>query len=98
MAKDVFEKMWQSSKGPDEIIKDQGLHQVTDLSEIESMVEKVILENQDQLKKYLSGKDRLFGFFVGQVMKKSKGKANPAQVNDILKKKLKELSILKMKI
>jgi|TARA_B110000438_G_scaffold103299_1_gene102120 aspartyl-tRNA(Asn)/glutamyl-tRNA(Gln) amidotransferase subunit B len=90
MAKDVFEKMWQSSKGPDEIIKDQGLHQVTDLSEIESMVEKVILENQDQLKKYLSGKDRLFGFFVGQVMKKSKGKANPAQVNDILKKKLKE--------
>jgi aspartyl-tRNA(Asn)/glutamyl-tRNA(Gln) amidotransferase subunit B len=90
IAKDVFDKMWQSSKGADEIIQEQGLQQVTDLSEIELMVDKVISENQDQLKKFLSGKDRLFGFFVGQVMKESQGKANPSQVNEILKEKLKK--------
>ncbi|HJL95981.1 MAG TPA: Asp-tRNA(Asn)/Glu-tRNA(Gln) amidotransferase GatCAB subunit B, partial [SAR86 cluster bacterium] len=67
-----------------------GLQQVTDLSEIETMVSKVINENPGQLQQYLSGKDRLFGFFVGQVMKESQGKANPSQVNEILKKKLKE--------
>ena len=82
--------MWDSSKNADDIIKDQGLEQVTDLSAIEAMVEKVISENQDQLEKYLSGKDRLFGFFVGQVMKESQGKANPGQVNQILKEKLKK--------
>ena len=90
IAKDVFEKMWSSSKDADEIIKKEGLQQVTDLSEIESMVEKVINDNPDQHQKYLSGKDRLFGFFVGQVMKESQGKANPSQVNEILKKKLKK--------
>ena len=90
IAKDIFEKMWSSSKDADEIIKQEGLQQVTDLSEIESMVEKVINDNPDQLQKYLSGKDRLFGFFVGQVMKESQGKANPSQVNEILKKKLKQ--------
>ena len=90
IAKDVFEKMWSSSKDADEIIKEEGLQQVTDLSEIESMVEKVINDNPDQHQKYLSGKDRLFGFFVGQVMKESQGKANPSQVNEILKKKLKK--------
>ena len=90
IAKDVFEKMWSSSKDADEIIKQEGLQQVTDLSEIESMVEKVINDNPDQHQEYLSGKDRLFGFFVGQVMKESQGKANPSQVNEILKKKLKK--------
>ena len=90
IAKDVFEKMWSSSKDADEIIKEEGLQQVTDLSEIESMVEKVINDNPDQLQKYLSGKDRLFGFFVGQVMMESQGKANPSQVNEILKNKLKK--------
>ena len=79
-----------SSKDTDDIISEQGLQQVTDLSEIEKMVEEVIKKNPDQLEKYLSGKDRLFGFFVGQVMKESKGKANPAQVNQILKDKLKK--------
>jgi aspartyl-tRNA(Asn)/glutamyl-tRNA(Gln) amidotransferase subunit B len=82
--------MWTSSKDTDDIISEQGLQQVTDLSAIERMVEEVIKKNPDQLKKYLSGKDRLFGFFVGQVMKESKGKANPAQVNQILKDKLKK--------
>ena len=90
IAKEVFEKMWDSSKDADDIIRDQGLEQVTDLSAIEAMVEKVISENQDQLEKYLSGKDRLFGFFVGQVMKESQGKANPGKVNQILKEKLKK--------
>lgn len=88
IAKEVFEKMWASSKDTDDIISEQGLQQVTDLSEIEKMVEEVINKNPDQLEKYLSGKDRLFGFFVGQVMKASQGKANPKQVNDILKSKL----------
>ena len=88
IAKEVFEKMWASSKDTDDIISEQGLQQVTDLSEIEKMVEEVIKKNPDQLEKYLSGKDRLFGFFVGQVMKASQGKANPKQVNDILKSKL----------
>lgn len=88
IAKEVFEKMWASSEDTDDIISEQGLQQVTDLSEIEKMVEEVINKNPDQLEKYLSGKDRLFGFFVGQVMKASQGKANPKQVNDILKSKL----------
>ena len=90
IAKNVFEKMWSSAKDADEVIKAEGLQQVTDHSEIESMVEKIINDNPDQHKKYLSGKDRLFGFFVGQVMKESQGKANPSQVNEILKKKLKK--------
>jgi aspartyl-tRNA(Asn)/glutamyl-tRNA(Gln) amidotransferase subunit B len=88
IAKDVFEKMWESSKGPDQIIAEQGLEQVTDDKEIESMIDEVIKNNPEQLKQYQSGKDRLFGFFVGQVMKASQGKANPKQVNNILKSKL----------
>jgi len=88
IAKDVFEKMWESSKGPDQIIAEQGLEQVTDDKEIESMIDEVIKNNPEQLQQYQSGKDRLFGFFVGQVMKASQGKANPKQVNDILKSKL----------
>ena len=90
IAKEIFEKMWTTGQEVDSIIEEEGLQQVTDLSEIESMVNKVIDDNPDQLKQYLAGKDRLFGFFVGQVMKESQGKANPAHVNQILKEKLKE--------
>ena len=90
IAKEIFEKMWTTGQEVDAIIEEEGLQQVTDLSEIESMVNKVIDDNPDQLKQYLEGKDRLFGFFVGQVMKESQGKANPAHVNQILKEKLKE--------
>ena len=90
IAKEIFEKMWTTGQEVDSIIEEEGLQQVTDLSEIESMVNKVIDDNPDQLKQYLTGKDRLFGFFVGQVMKESQGKANPAHVNQILKEKLKE--------
>ena len=90
IAKEIFEKMWTTGQEVDAIIEEEGLQQVTDLSEIESMVNKVIDDNPDQLKQYLEGKERLFGFFVGQVMKESQGKANPAHVNQILKEKLKE--------
>ena len=88
IAKDIFEKMWSSGKEVDDIIKEDGLEQVTDDKEIESMIDEVIANNPEQLDQYRSGKDRLFGFFVGQVMKASQGKANPKQVNDILKSKL----------
>jgi len=88
IAKDIFEKMWISGKEVDEIIKYEGLEQVTDDKQIEAMVDEVIKSNPEQLEQYRSGKDRLFGFFVGQVMQASKGKANPKQVNDILKSKL----------
>ena len=88
IAKEIFEKMWSSGKEVDEIIQSEGLEQVTDDKEIESMIDEVIESNPKQLEQYRSGKDRLFGFFVGQVMKASQGKANPKQVNDILKSKL----------
>ena len=88
IAKEIFEKLWSSDNEVDEIIQDEGLEQVTDDKEIESMIDKVINNNPEQLEQYRSGKDRLFGFFVGQVMKASQGKANPKQVNDILRKKL----------
>ena len=88
IAKEIFEKLWSSDNEVDEIIKSEGLEQVTDDKEIESMIDKVINNNPEQLEQYRSGKDRLFGFFVGQVMKASQGKANPKQVNDILRKKL----------
>ena len=80
--------MWSSGKEVDEIIQSEGLKQVTDDKEIESMIDEVIANNPQQLDQFRSGKDRLFGFFVGQVMKASQGKANPKQVNDILKSKL----------
>ncbi len=78
----------QSHLNLHEIIKSEGLEQVTDDKEIESIIDGVINNNPEQLEQYRSGKDRLFGFFVGQVMKASQGKANPKQVNDILRKKL----------
>ena len=88
IAKEVFEEMWLSQKGPDEIIEEKGLKQVTDSSEIEKVIDQVFEENSTQLQQYKSGKEKLFGFFVGQVMKVSKGKANPEQVNKLLKRRL----------
>ena len=90
IAKEVFEEMWLSQKDPDAIILEKGLKQVTDSSEIEKVIDKVLEKNSSQLEQYKSGKEKLFGFFVGQVMKESKGKANPEQVNKLLKDKLKE--------
>ena len=90
IAKEIFEEMWNSKKSPDEIIEEKGLKQVTDSSEIEKVINQVLEQNQSQLEQYKSGKVKLFGFFVGQVMKASKGKANPEQVNRLLEERLKE--------
>jgi len=89
IAKEIFEEMWNSKKSPDEIIQEKGLKQVTDSSEIEKVINQVLEQNQSQLEQYKSGKVKLFGFFVGQVMKASRGKANPEQVNKLLEKKKK---------
>ena len=89
IAKDVFEIMFDTSKSPKEIVKEKGLEQVTDDNAIEIYVDQVMSENKDKVQDYLSGKEKLFGFFVGQVMKVSQGKANPGLVNQILKSKLK---------
>ncbi|MCH8533192.1 MAG: Asp-tRNA(Asn)/Glu-tRNA(Gln) amidotransferase subunit GatB [Saccharospirillum sp.] len=89
IAKQVFEAMTQGEGEPDAIIEARGLKQVTDSSAIEAMIDDVIAANPKQVEDYRSGKDKLFGFFVGQVMKASKGQASPAQVNDILLQKLK---------
>ena len=90
IAKEIFEEMWNSKKSPDEIIEEKGLKQVTDSSEIKKVINQVLDQNQSQLEQYKSGKVKLFGFFVGQVMKASRGKANPEQVNKLLEERLKE--------
>ena len=89
IAKDVFAEMMISKKSPSDIVKEKGLEQVSDDTEILKLIDKVISENEDKVKDYLGGKDKLFGFFVGQVMKLSQGKANPGIVNKLLKEKLK---------
>ncbi len=88
IAKDVFEAMWAEGKGADAIIEAKGLRQITDTGAIETAIDDVMAKNPGQLADYRSGKDKLFGFFVGQVMKATGGKANPAQLNELLKKKL----------
>jgi len=89
IAKEVFEAMWSSAKSADAIIEASGLKQITDSGAIEGMIDAVIAANPKQLADYRSGKDKLFGFFVGQVMKATGGKANPAQLNELLQAKLK---------
>ncbi len=88
IAKDVFDAMWNGEGSADEIIESKGLKQITDSGAIEAMVDEVIANNPGQFEQLKSGKDKLMGFFVGQVMKASKGKANPAQVNELMRKKL----------
>jgi aspartyl-tRNA(Asn)/glutamyl-tRNA(Gln) amidotransferase subunit B len=88
IAKDVFAEMFKSGKDASTIVEEKGLKQVTDTGAIEALIDEVIAENPDNVEKYRGGKDKLFGFFVGQVMKKSQGKANPAAVNELLKVKL----------
>ena len=88
IAKEVFEAMWVSGKEPDAIIEEQGLKQITDTAAIERVIDEVMAKNSAQLADYRSGKDKLFGFFVGQVMKATGGKANPAELNKLLKAKL----------
>lgn len=88
IAKDVFNSMWNGEGDADTVIESKGLKQITDDSAIEAMIDEVIANSPDQLQQYRAGKDKLFGYFVGQIMKASQGKANPAQVNKILKAKL----------
>jgi len=88
IAKTVFELMIDQDKDPELIVKEKGLKQESDPKQLEKLIDKIIEENQDKVKEYKSGKVKLFGFFVGQVMKISEGKANPKLVNDILKDKL----------
>jgi aspartyl-tRNA(Asn)/glutamyl-tRNA(Gln) amidotransferase subunit B len=89
IAKDVFEALWAGEGDADAIIDQRGLKQITDTAAIEQVIDDVIAANPAQLAQYHAGKDKLFGFFVGQVMKLSQGKANPQQVNDLLTEKLK---------
>lgn len=88
IAKEVFESMWADGLDADAIIEAKGLKVITDTGAIEKTIDEVMAANPKQLADYRSGKDKLFGFFVGQVMKVTGGKADPAQVNDLLKKKL----------
>lgn len=88
IAKEVFEDMVETGEGPEAIVEKKGLRQVTDTGVIDSAIESVMAKNADKVAEYRSGKDKLFGFFVGQVMKETKGKANPALVNEALKSKL----------
>jgi aspartyl-tRNA(Asn)/glutamyl-tRNA(Gln) amidotransferase subunit B len=88
IAKDVFEEMFATGKDAAAIVEEKGLKQVTDSGAIESVIDEVLSENAEKVAEYKGGREKLFGFFVGQVMKKSGGKANPKIVNDILKGKL----------
>ncbi len=88
IAKDVLDKMFETGKSAGEIVEAEGLKQVSDSGAIEKMVDDVIAANPDKVAEYRSGRDKLFGFFVGQVLKASGGKANPVMVNDLLKQKL----------
>lgn len=88
IAKQVFEAMWAGEGDADTIIESKGLKQVTDSAAIEGIIDDIISANPQQVAQYRAGKEKVFGFFVGQVMKATQGKANPAQVNDLLKKKL----------
>jgi aspartyl-tRNA(Asn)/glutamyl-tRNA(Gln) amidotransferase subunit B len=89
IAKQVFEKMYETGLGPEDIVRTQGLEQVSDEGALEAAVAKVIAQNPDAAEKYRSGKTKVLGFLVGQIMKETKGKANPDLVNRILEEKLK---------
>lgn len=90
IAKEVFDAMWQGEGDTDAIIESKGLKQITDSGEIEALVDEVIANNPQQVEQFKAGKDKVLGFFVGQIMKATQGKANPAQVNQLLIKKLSE--------
>ena len=92
IAKEVFEALWAGEGNADAVIEKKGLKQITDSSTIEKIIDEIMAANPRQLSDYRAGKDKLFAFFVGQVMKASKGKANPQQVNELLKKKLRASS------
>jgi aspartyl-tRNA(Asn)/glutamyl-tRNA(Gln) amidotransferase subunit B len=88
MAKDVFDALWEGGTDADQIIQDRGLKQISDTGEIEKIVDAIVAANPAQVAEYRAGKEKAFNFFVGQAMKATKGKANPNQVNEILRRKL----------
>ena len=88
IAKEVLEEIWATGTKVSEVIDSKGMQQISDEGELENIIESILNENNDQVNAYKSGKDKLFGFFVGQVMKATQGKANPGLVNELLKKKL----------
>lgn len=88
IAKQVFEIMFETGQSPAKIVEEKGLKQVTDTGAIEKVIDEILAANDDKVAEYRSGKDKLFGFFVGQAMKATQGKANPQALNDLLKKKL----------
>ena len=88
LAKDIFEEMCETGKSPSDIISEKGLSQISDEGELEKLVNDVLSANPENVEKYKNGKDKLFGFFVGEAMKLSKGKANPKLLNELLKSKL----------
>jgi len=89
IAKDVFEEMYRTGEHPEKIVRDKGWMQILDEGEIQKAIEKAMEANPKQVEDYRKGKEKLFGFFVGEVMKQTQGKANPKLVNELLKKKLK---------
>lgn len=89
IAKTVFDEIWANDKDPVDVVQEKGLVQVSDSGEIEAVIDRIMSESPDQVAEYRGGKEKVFGFFVGQVMKAMKGKGNPAVVNELLQKKLK---------
>ena len=92
-AKQVFESLWDGATDVDHIIKEKGQQQLTDTSKIDSIIDKILLDNPKQVTEYLSGKEKIFSYFVGHVMQASQGKADPEKINSILRKKLNEKAI-----
>ena len=90
IAKDVFDEMFETGRGAAEIVKEKGLEQITDTGEIEAAVDTVIADNPDQVADFKGGNEKAIGWFVGQIMKETRGKANPKLVNELLRKKLAE--------
>jgi aspartyl-tRNA(Asn)/glutamyl-tRNA(Gln) amidotransferase subunit B len=88
IAKEVFEEMWESGKAAVEIVEAKGLKQISDTGAIEALIDKVIADNPGQVEQIKAGNEKLLGWFVGQVMKATQGKANPGMVNQLLRKKL----------
>ena len=88
IAKDVFEEMLKTNEPPKTIVEKKGLVQVSDVAAIEKVIDEILANNQEQVEQYKSGKQQVFGFFVGQTMKAMKGKANPKVVNEVLQRKL----------
>ncbi len=88
IAKEIFPEMIQTDKDPDAIVKEKNLVQITDTAELEEVIKKVLTDNPSQVEQFKAGKEKVFGFFIGQVMRATKGKANPKLVNEILRKEL----------